>query len=149
MTEAVKNQVLASALQLEERGILGDGQTFTQGEREQAQTIHIVGNVCVIGNPTGHLNVATASGPVSQSIDTGTILQAVEAIRSLLSSLPEERRAEMDESLNELKEGAKQPQPDQSRVRSAGRKIRAAAGRLTDKAMEIGIKAIVDHALGP
>ena len=87
----VRNKILDWTLELEKRGILGQGLSFNQSDKQEAAVVtnHIYGgNIGVLGNVSGN---AKASKFVSTNgIDSAALRNFIDEAKSALPGLPSE-----------------------------------------------------------
>jgi len=117
--EGVKNAVLEWAIQLEAKGILGEGLSFSSQEKERAQSVtnHIYGsNIGVLGSVGNNAKVS------HQKIDlTGhspeALISLARQVREASGGLPTDVAKAIAGPLEEMEQGAKSKDP--GRVQSA------------------------------
>jgi len=119
IVDAVRNRILDWALALEQRGVLGDGLSFSPEDRARAadvtynithnQTIH--GDVGVAGNITG--------GTVTMNIGTGPMEDLAAALKALAAAAERESTAVAPAIIvlaDQAAAEAASPTPDLSRL---------------------------------
>lgn len=119
-----RNTTLEWTLQLEKKGVIGEGFSFSQEEKKVAQSVtnHIYNsNVGVIGTVRGD---ATNSRFVTNSgvVETQEILRLVSQIRDAIPGLPSQVSSAVEPELKNLEVGAQKE--DASAVASAITSIR-------------------------
>ena len=142
VVDAVRNRVLTWALDLEARGVLGEGMTFSNAEREAAHQVstsyHYTTN---IGSMTGsqlqqHSSGAHQYQATTTGVDAATLVALVEAITANVDQLrlPADARAELLAELETLRAQAASPNPKTGIVRemleSVRRILEGAAGNV-------------------
>jgi hypothetical protein len=116
--EGVKNTTLEWAIQLEAKGILGEGLSFSLGEKERAQLVtnHIYGgNIGVLGNVGGDVNNSHFVN--SGKVDIEAVRRFLDQATPALGGLDVDTRAIAEPLLSDLRkevEGKAEP----GRVRS-------------------------------
>lgn len=81
IVEKVRNRILGWALDLEGRGVLGEGMTFTQQEKQTVQQIHNY-----FGNVSGSQIQISSNGSTQTQANTTTGID-LEALRGLIEAL--------------------------------------------------------------
>jgi len=91
--ESVRNRIFEWSLELEARGVLGEGLTFSNEERERATTVthNYTTNIGSIAGPSQFQQGTTSS---TQSLKAGIDSQALTALVDSLMSQLDEMRAE-------------------------------------------------------
>jgi hypothetical protein len=112
-----------------------------------AQSVNIYGNVGVFGNNNARSNIAASSGEISQTIGAGSLVALAAEINGRVGQSTVARIPELKESLDSLEWEASKDHPDHTQLRSVLGAIKNAAGKITDKFIQAGVKALVDRAL--
>jgi hypothetical protein len=119
IVEAVRTVVLNWALELEEKGVLGEGMSFTPAEREKAESTTNVNNF--YGNVTGPSIQQGIDNrlTVSIDIDLDAAAEVVAAIRAGFDGLElgPDQRAELESDLATLEAQFSSPSPKKNVVR--------------------------------
>jgi hypothetical protein len=158
--DQIRNEILRWAIALDKAGVRGEGLSFSQAEKEKANSVVVqnagaitIGN---IGNVSNHSNVSSRHDPRGGAI-------AVEDLRSLLSEirshtpglrLPDKQAADLDAALAELDDAANSKTIVRTNVRPALNRILAVVGEAGQTILAAGIKAFTEqwikaHGLGP
>lgn len=122
IVEAIRNRVLAWSLDLEKRGVIGEGMTFSRDEREKAS--HITHNHITIGTMTNS-QLQQHSPGAHQSIATGfdasALIALVEAIETQAPSmaLSFDAYAELLAEVATLRAQAASPKPKSGVIRES------------------------------
>jgi hypothetical protein len=121
--DAVRNNILDWALELEKKGVVGEGMSFSNEEKSVAsqvtyQTTNIIGTM---SNSQLQQHASGSSQAISQSLDVEALRQIVNAIEAKAreSSLDEPSRAELTAELQTLRAQANSPKPKTSIVRES------------------------------
>lgn len=143
----VRNKTLEWALQLEQRGIVGEGFTFEAADRKEAAMVTnniYGGTVGVLGQVAGN---ATNSGLVTINgpIDAASLVKLYEQFSASLAGLPDDAVKDLQPHLDSLKAESNSETPSKSMVSSALSSMRAvlegASGNLTAEGMLAAITA--------
>lgn len=115
-----RNKTLEWALELEQKGILGEGFTFKESQKQEARMVtnHIYGgNIGVLGSVSGD---AHSSGfySVSGEINIDGVSRLVSGIREALPALPESLREDVRQQASELETELVDGNPRTSRIRA-------------------------------
>lgn len=150
VVDAVRNQVLDWAIELERAGISGSGFSFNEEEKSRARAGSITYNINSIGTFAGNMGTGNTSGDISVSIDAAS--QIVETARRVKESLPALEVAGADapalsKALTAVEQEAAKKAPDGGRLKSllsdARDALVGAAGNLTAE----GAMALIGSAL--
>jgi len=144
--DAVRNNILDWALELEKKGVVGEGMSFSKEEKSVAsqvtyQTTNYIG---AMSNSQLQQHASGSSQVISQSLDVEALEQLVNAIEAKVrESPPDERlRAELTAELQTLRAQANSPKPKVSIIReslkSTRRILEEAAGHIL--ASDVGTK---------
>lgn len=129
IVERVRSRILEWALDLERRGVLGEGMTFTQQEKQTVQQIHNH-----FGNVSGsQIQISSNGSTQTQANTTGTDLDAlrglVEALGTALDrgAVQGEAADELRAELATLKAQAASPNPKWEIIKATARTIKTVA----------------------
>ncbi len=138
--EAIKNEVLKFALNLEKDGIKGEGMTFNSQEKEIAKHYKIT-------NINGQIQIDSPRSSQSQTreIDTEKLCELVSALRKVLdkdNSMSSDGRSEIESELATLEAQAQSPKPKWPIVNAAALSLKsilenAAGGALASAALPL------------
>ncbi|MFV8630663.1 hypothetical protein ACNRDB_14440 [Ralstonia pseudosolanacearum] len=125
VVEAVRNRVLEWALDLEAKGVIGDGMTFSQEEKQLVQQQHyhfsnVAGSQIQIGS-----NGATQNQ--TQAADIEALKALIEALRGALDrgDVPRESDDELRADLATLQAQAASPKPKWQIIKATASSVRA------------------------
>lgn len=148
IVDSVRNAVLNWALELEDNGILGDGLSFSESEKEAAaQNSYNINNF--FGDVSSS-NLQQASGHASRqhietTISTESAGKIAQILRDNLSALEvnEEERSEIDSDLQTIEVQLNSPKPKSSIIKESFKSIRsvlegASGGVAAQVLLEIG-----------
>lgn len=148
--DAVRNLILNWTLELEKRGILGEGMQFSSKDKEVAApaTQQIFAqNIGVLGS-IGGLAQVTNQQTASLTIDLVQLKDFLSQAEQALPLLPAETRAKLEPSVNDMKAELQKKKPDQSRLRELMQSARGicegAAGNLAAE----GIIGLIKNFVG-
>lgn len=137
VVDAVRNVVLDWALELEKKGISGEGMTFSFDEKREAKEVshnYFIQNAGVVGNVSDQAQVRNQQS-VQININIAALQDVVGQARAHLSDLPEPTRTSLEPLLADIEQEIKAGNGNQGRLRelveSAKRICEAAAGNLT------------------
>jgi hypothetical protein len=142
--DAVRNSVLDWSLKLEKASVLGEGMTFSNDERQRAQTAAVpptyaATHMTVIHSMT-QSQVQQASPGANrtftvQTVNVKELLEFVTAVRALEVQVPEKEKAQLKADLSTLEARAAAPTPSPGIVAEAAASVRkileSAGGALT------------------
>ena len=125
--DAVRNNVLDFALQLEQEGILGEGMSFSKDEKKMAGQInyHVTNNIGTMQNSQIQQH-SSGTQNLTSGGDLNAILVFLEKLRPMICDLKLERTSE-EELLAEIttvESQAKSPRPKQNIVLESLKTIR-------------------------
>lgn len=127
IVEAVRNQILKWALDLEAKGVVGEGMTFTAQEREAAhQVTNITNNIGSISN--SQLQQASPHASQQQTIQTNTpeLLALVEMLsKASLHELSDDETGELRAEIATLRAQVQSPKPKTTVVHEGLKSVRA------------------------
>ncbi len=130
IVEKVKTRILDWALDLEKKGIIGDGMSFTLQEKQSVQEQHYH-----INNVSGSQIQIGSIGNQTQTNTTGNDLEVlkglVQALASIFESLQGETAEELKADLAALKAMTESPKPKWEIIKSAVRSIKNVAEGMT------------------
>jgi hypothetical protein len=125
--EKVRNRILEWALDLEIRGILGEGMTFTQQERKMGQEQHYhFGDVS-----SSQIQIGSNSSNQHQVIDTGGDATALRSVAEALTAALNQSKAsgdladELRAEIATLQAQASSPKPKWEIVKASARSVKA------------------------
>lgn len=123
--DGARNKILEWALDLEGRGIVGDGMSFTPQEKQAVQEQHYH-----FGNVTGsQIQIGSSGSTQTQANTTGTDLGAlnglVEALGAALERVQGDAADELRAELATLKAQANSPKPKWEIIKATARSIKA------------------------
>ncbi len=148
----VRTRVLEWALDLEQRGVVGDGMTFSEGEQQRAQAGTPV-NISIgsIGNMAGAIGVHFGDLQVNATQNQGDFVSQVRqfssATREMLKEAPDDEAGDVRAALAEVDEETNQQQPDEGRIKKALRKVAATVVGLGTYAAQAAITAEIGKLL--
>lgn len=127
IVEMVRNQILDWALNLEERGIIGDGMSFTPQEKQAVQQQHYH-----ISNVSGsQIQIGSSGSTQTQANTTGVHIEAlkglVEAFGATLAGAKGDAADELRAELATLKAQADSPKPKWDIIKATARSIKTVA----------------------
>jgi AbiTii len=129
IVEKVRSRVLDWALDLEGRGVFGEGMTFTQAEKQTVQGQHYH-----FGNVSGsQIQISSPASTQMQTDSTGLDLEALKGLVEALGSLVARGDldgivgAELRAELATLKAQAESPKPKWDVIKATARSIKAIA----------------------
>lgn len=124
--ETVKSRILHWALDLEGRGIIGEGKSFTQKEKQAVQEQHYH-----FGNVSGSQIQISSNGSTQTQANTGTDIEAlkglVQALGAALAGAKGDTADELRADLATLKAQADSPKPKWEIIKATARSIKAVA----------------------
>lgn len=136
--DSVRNMVLDWAIQMEKKGVLGDGMSFDPQEKIQAKQAMTTFHIGSIGNFVGNMGAGNTSGDIVASIEA--IQKIKDVIDQIKSSQNELVRSGVDgnqlsSKIEEIEDAVNAPQPEKGRLRGLLEDTRTiltgAAGNLT------------------
>jgi hypothetical protein len=108
----VRNKILSWTLELEKKGITGDGYTFKESQKQQAQVItnHIYGgNIGVLGNVGGDANNSRFVS--AQGVHEKELLEFLDQAEPASAGLDAETRSTLTPLLEKLREAVQERKP--------------------------------------
>jgi hypothetical protein len=146
----VRNMILDWSIEMEKKGVLGDGMTFNSDEKEQARIAMTTFNVGDIQNFTGNLGTQNTSAEISSNAsDLAKLIEAAQKIRAAISQMELGKKDEERLTLitTTLENEAEKTTPDNSKLKSLledGRSVlTGAVGNLTAE----GVLALLSSLL--
>lgn len=115
--DAVRNLILNWALELEKKGILGEGMAFSESEKQSATAVTQVflnSQIGVVGSNHG----GTGQVAINASIPIDEVQNILEQIEKGISDFPAERRTEIQSTVNDLEVEIAKQSVDQGVVRN-------------------------------
>jgi hypothetical protein len=154
IVEKVRNRILEWALDLEGRGVLGEGLTFTQKEKQTVQEQHYH-----FGNVSGsQIQISSNGSTQTQANTTGTDLEAlrglVEALGAALDrgTVQGDAADELRAELATLKAQAASPKPKWEIIKATARTIKTvaegAAGNILGELAKPHVQTLLALAAG-
>lgn len=144
----VRNKALDWTLELEQRGIIGEGISFNASEMREAQVVtnHIYGgNVGVLGSVSGDANNSgffSAAGDISVS----KLGELATQIRDAIPALPEEMRENIKDHITTVQGEATSSNPSRRKMVVALRSIQTILEGATGNLAASGILAAIAAA---
>lgn len=148
--DAVRNMTLDWAIEMEKKGVLGDGMSFDPQEKMQAKEAMTTFNIGSIGSFVGNMGSGNTSGDIVVSIES--LQQIKDIIEQIKSSHDDLVRSgvdggELSANIADIEDAINAPQPKKVRLRGlldATRQILiGAAGNLTAAGAITLISAVV------
>lgn len=140
VVDKVRNMVLDWAIEMERKGVLGEGMSFEPTERERARiamTNSSTFNIGSIGSFNGNLGNENISRDIISNVDARSITETVNKIRNAIPDLQAAGidGAALSRSLDAIDSEANSTKPDSSKLRALFGDVRSmlvgAAGNLT------------------
>ncbi len=126
--DAVRNNLLQWALELEQKGVIGEGMIFSKEEKSAATqvTYQITNNIGSMSHSQLQQHSAGASQAITQTADLAALTELVKALHSALNELPLEAasREEYVAELGTLESQAASPKPKVSILSESLRSVR-------------------------
>lgn len=149
IVESVRNLVVEWSLEMEKAGVLGEGMTFSQRERDIAapatQQFNIQ-NLGVLGNVTDHAQVSNHQTAI-KGIDQSALRSMLDQLSALHAQLPTPTREKLMPVVADLQKEAISAAPDQSKIRglllSAKMICEGAAGNLVASGVVAAITSLL------
>ncbi|NUB09715.1 hypothetical protein FW320_26590 [Azospirillum sp. Vi22] len=148
--DSVRNAVLDWSLKLEAAGIMGEGFTFTQKEKELAHQPSINYQIGSIQNFSGNLGPASDNATINaqQSIgaDPGQLVKLLDQIEKALpaAELSKEAETEARELVAGVRAELSQSPPDQGKLKSLFGTLKRVAEGAASKVVADGITSNID-----
>ncbi len=125
--DIVRTGVLDWALDLEERGIIGEGMSFTKEEKQVVQELHyhisnVSGSQILIGS-----NGSTQTLSTSNETSIEALAGLVQALGKVLADVQSDAAVELRAELLALQELAQSPKPKWSIIKAIARSIKTTA----------------------
>ncbi|MGY3230990.1 hypothetical protein ACVWWJ_002474 [Luteibacter sp. HA06] len=149
IVEAVRNQVLNWSLDLESRGVVGEGMTFTAQEREAAHRVtNITNNIGSMSN--SQLQQASPNANQQQTIERNSsdllaLIQAIETVS--LNGLSRDDAAELRAEIETFKAQARSPKPKVTVIGEGLKSVRAILERSAGSIVSSEVLPLVIDAL--
>ncbi len=127
IVDGARNKILEWALDLEGRGIVGEGMSFTAQEKQAVQEQHYH-----FGNVSGsQIQISSNGSTQTQANTTGTDIEAlkglVQALGAMLADAKGDTADELRAELATLKAQADSPKPKWEIIKATARSIKAVA----------------------
>ena len=122
IVDAVRNVILDWSLKLEKNGIKGEGMTFSKEDKAKAQAPGVVYQINKIENFTGNMGSVSDHGVVNAitqiGINTNALAGLIEQLQQCKQQfgLAEDKRLDLEKTLDELKGALNSPTPKASKV---------------------------------
>lgn len=145
--DIVRTKVLDWSIEMEKRGIAGDGLTFGAEEQRKAQAAMTTFNIGTIGNFAGNLGSGNQSGSIGLQISSITMMQQATAkIRSSLADLSASgaNGDAIGHALDAIDAEIQQSQPDVSKLSGLWSDARAALSGAAGSLIADGAIALID-----
>jgi hypothetical protein len=151
--DAVRNIVLDWSLKLEKEGILGEGLTFSQEEREKAHELHITYNIGpinkfagVIGKMSGNAKVEIRQINLESEEEVQNLIEQIKRYIPLID-LDVKAKREIKDHIQKLDSEIKSGKPKQPQIKSLLTSIKkileGAVGNLVARGIIFGIDKII------
>ena len=142
--EAVRNTILAWSLKLEEDGILGDGMTFSQEEKQVASTVNYQVNNFIGSSGGNQVQQGTQSSQQTMNILPENLQKLSEFIDLLTSQLTElnlsnDQLSQVQSDIDMLKTQFNSPKPKTTVIQEGVRSIRNVLEGLTGSLIASGL----------
>lgn len=149
--DAVRNNILNWALNLEQKGILGESMSFSSEEKSAASqvTYQITNNIGSMSNSQLQQHSNNSSQATTASLDTAQLLAFLCELTSSITKLPliASDQAELQAEINTIKSQAESPKPKTSILQESFKSIRAilegAAGNVLASELISKVNAIL------
>lgn len=102
--DVVRTKVLDWAIELEKRGITGEGLSFDAREKEQAKALSTTVNIGTIGNFAGNLGHGNSSGSITAEQHSGVF----DDLRRAIGHVGEDKQR-LEEAINEMEAHKDEP----------------------------------------
>ena len=120
--DAVRNTVLDWSLELEKRGITGEGMSFSEEDKHKAHQHSVIYNISNIGTFAGNMGNASGQSSISYAAGSGVDLKG---LADVISQLAEGRKAlsfqksddqDFAAALTEIQKEIRKPQPAKTKL---------------------------------
>jgi hypothetical protein len=151
IVEAVRTLVLEWAIEMERTGIKGENATFSQTEKDRAQTGPIAIHIGSIGSFTGNLGVGNTAADVSSSvIQVDHVEQLLNQIKSHSAGLVKEGLNEQDllRRVTEIESELKKTSPDQGVLRRLLTGLKSVVEGTAQGLLTTGVLSLLNQILG-
>lgn len=136
--DAVRNNILNWAIELEQKGILGEGMSFSKEEKSAASqvTYQITNNIGNMSNSQLQQHSPGSSQAITQTLDTAPIMALLGELKSAMNTLQLNANdlAELQAELNTINSQVDSPKPKASILHESFKSVRTilegAAGSL-------------------
>ena len=126
--EKVRNNILNWSLELEQKGILGEGMSFSDEEKKLAHqtTYHITNNIGSMHNSQIQQDSANATQSLNVATNSDDLKTFIEELKSSLDklSLNQEQTAELKETIATLEIQANSTKPKETIIRESLHTVR-------------------------
>lgn len=125
--DGVRSRVLELSLELEKRGIMGEGKSFTPHEKKDAQSIQYnIHNVGVLGNVSDHASVRNTQ-VAHGNLDLRKVATVLDEIDRHVEHLPASLQAETKGLVSEIRSELTAREPRRDRIRNLLASLRRVA----------------------
>lgn len=114
--DAVRNLILDWSLELEKKGIVGEGMFFTESEKETGQAVTQVfmnSHIGVVGSATGGLGQVAFSG----TLDADELRPLLVSLSDALPAFPADQQTELKDTIQQIKTELEKKDSDPARLR--------------------------------
>ena len=143
IVETVRTTILNWTIELEKKGILGDGVTFSPSEKVQAGEMHFhiahVQNVGVIGGQVKNSTIDLHQKANLATLDPKLLRDTVDEIARVTALLPDKVREQVESTLLSLKIEIAKPSIDETVVAKSLRFVRDCCTEATGNVAAAGI----------
>lgn len=151
--DGTRTRILEWALDLEQKGVVGEGMTFSEGEQRRAAAAPVASiTIGTIENMAGTIGVNygsqnTTAMQMSHSDFITNVRKFTTATREMLKDGPSEEVNEVRCALDEVDIEINSPEQEEGRIKKALRKVASAAVSLGTFAAQAAIKAEIGKLL--
>lgn len=144
--DRVRNTVLEWALGLEEKGIMGEGMSFTSDEKKEAGSVTV--NLSNLGNIVGSMHDSQIQQGTNSSTQSYTKTLDLEAVRRVIdelklrvndAKLQEDDRGQVESDISCVESQLKAPRPNPEIIRESLRSLRSVLEGIASSAAFQGI----------
>ncbi len=148
--DSVRNLVLDWAIEMERKGVLGQGMTFEPGERKQAQSAMTTFNIGNIGSFIGNMGNEASSGDIAVSVSVaGQIADIASKIKAAMPILVQEGADEekLRGALDSIATELEKPKAGSGALKAFLVDARAALAGAAGSMMAEGALALIANAM--
>lgn len=143
--DAVRNEVLNWALDLESKGIIGDGMSFSKEERQAASqiTYQVTNNIGSMENSQLQQNSAGATQTQNISILTADFSEFIQQLKSVIFELGlnQQDAAELEAEVLTIEHQVASPKPKQLIITESLKSVRSILEGITGSVLATGLLA--------